>query len=301
MKLNKLAENKTDEYHKNILKFLDNHNKFYVLDSNKKIAYHGNDHVIFQSTIYDDFDYYIDDSGKCEVEFSFFDVTTLRIVGTKLKTIKNMPNYITGDLLLLGMKNLDIFDLKLQNCENLTIERCSFTDLRGIDNVFSGIFINDLYNINNFNVLPEVYYKDVKLEIRNMDIDSNIKTTNNDIKHLEMFNISKFKNFENLPLNIMSFIGGLLKDFDSFIGIDKYKKLDDFNISTSVIKNIITLLLCNMSNDETLDVFVHILQNETVNDIINGYMKNRGSDRKEHIMDCAIELIDAGFEEAAEL
>lgn len=301
MKLNKLAENKTDEYRKNILKFLDNHNKFYVLDSNKKIAYHGGDDVIFQSTIYDDFNYYIDDSGKCEVDFSFFDVTTLRIVGTQLKTLKNMPSYIVGDLRLLGMKNLDIFDLELQNCENLTIERCSFVDLRGIDNVFSSILLNNLYNINNFNVLPEVYYKEVKLEIRDMHIDSDIKTTNNNIKHLEMYIISDFKNFTNLPLNIVSLKCEGLKNLNSFVGIDKYKKLDDFNISTSVIKNIITLLLSNMSNNETLADYVDIINNPIVNDIINEYMEIGGSYRSERIMDCAVELIDAGFDEAAEL
>ena len=300
MKRNTLAEN-TSKDNENILKFLRNHDKHYELDSNKKIAYRGGGEVLFQSTIYDDFDYYVDDSGKCEVEFSMFDVTQLHIKGTKLKTLKNMPNYITGDFRLAYMENIDIFDLKLESCENLKIEKCSFVNLRGIENVFSSITLINLYYINNFNVLPEVYYKNVKLELCDMYIDSDIKTTNDNIKHLEMFNIGEFKNFENLPLNITSLLCKNLKDLNSFIGIDKYKKLDDFNISTTIIKNILTLLLCNMGNNETLKDYVNILNNETVNDIINNYMEIGGSYRQDRIMDCAVELIDAGFPEAAEL
>lgn len=232
------------------------------------------------------------------LRFGKFDSSVV-IAQLPFESLKNMPNYVTREYKISELFNIDSFDLDLQYCSILKINKCDFSDLTNIDNVFERLVLQNLPKINCFNVLPGMMKP---INLLSLSIDSDIKTTNNEIYYLQLTNIYKFKNFKNLPSKLISLRCNDIVDFESFVGIDECKNLTDFTIRTDKINNIITLMLCpQISNNVFKDDLVRIFFNDTVNDIMNQWLEIYGKWRTDHVMDCAVELIDAGFPEAAEL
>jgi hypothetical protein len=87
-----------------------------------------------------------------------------------------------------------------------------------------------------------------------------------------------------------------LQDLTSFTGIDTCSDLTNFRVKTNVYNNIISILYCDKLWDFNIS-------HKIINTIFRKYIndKIKVSDKKNYIMDCAVELIDAGFPEAAEL
>ncbi len=230
--------------------------------------------------------------GKCEGDFMIVEIS-------QIKSLKNLPTICNGNFYLHKAQNIDIFDLNIEHFVDLTIDACSINDITKIKNV-ELLIINRCDNINTFDKLPSyVLNKNDTNQIQICDGSFNnaSKTSNNAINNLKLFNIENIKNVDNFPTNLSVLDIKACSDFKSFSGIEKLDNLVKFISDITEHNNIINVLMSKSL--QYLDI--KFLSNTSVFFIIHKYMKKCVSQRSDHVMDCAIELIDAGFEEAAEL
>ena len=313
MKLNNILENKTNvidnirkqlwEIHIEELpnKFIAMRPDFYISEDGTLNQKSGTTDVIVK-TINDKIRLF-DDTGKFIVKFGtvvgLFSVSDLNV-----RSVKNFPHTFRN-MKLERLLQLETFDLEIKSGLNIYIEQCGFTDLSNIKNTRS-VSVAHCSNIHSFDKLPHNMLDEHQTLLLNSLSLTQAKTNNNNIRNLALTNIKGIHNCKNLPSEMQSLsIYYKSNDFKSYIGIDEYKNLTHLGIYTHAINNIITLLLCkglsyekNGAKSITLDKIRFVTTPEVLI-IMETYLKK--SDKEEHIMDCAIELIDAGYEEAAEL
>ncbi len=234
--------------------------------------------------------------GVCKLKFgsmgSHFIVSHI----PKMKTLKNMPT-VAKKLTFKELWNVPVFDLHIEQCEELRITMCAFEDLSHIKNV-DIIIIENCKKCDTLDKMPHnLPHVDQNqlLEIKNMDIKQ-IKTNNNNIGYIKFNEVSGIVNFTHLPLHMEKLFMDSYS-FDNWLGIDNYKTLSELVVfPRSKYKNIITLLLCESLTDSS-KLTIHGID-KSIKDIIKDFLIPK---KEDHVMDCAVELIDAGFEEAAEI
>ncbi len=134
-----------------------------------------------------------------------------------------------------------------------------------------------------------VFYQCKDFDFTKIDMTSHIAKCQIDYCGIGNKNFNGVENFKNLD-----FLSFEYTSFDSYSGIENLRSAGvKFRNNTSHDK-IINLLLAKVSS---IDISGNI--NKIVYGIISKYLAT--ANRSDHIMDCAVELIDAGFEEAAEL
>ena len=188
----------------------------------------------------------------------------------KETTLKNFP------------KIYDSARLIIKNCENLI----DITDIPRLSNNVMTVDFNGCTALENFAGLTDISIDGVELSINISFQSTNIK------------NLSTLK-----TKNIISIEMTKTRNFDSYKNISDYKILETieyFGNSKNDIKmeisHSIELLLCH-----NLKYIKSFTTKHDMLEIVDKYVRMGLQKRKEHIMDCAIELIDAGYEKAAEL
>lgn len=302
MKLNKIInESTSQEYNELVDSFLkyqaDEISKRYfsvssegIIDCHhtlKNIDIHGADKITKD---------FIDENGVCKLKFGQIENGFSWRYDGNLKSLKNLPSTVNGMLHLAYLSNLNVFDLLIDHIDTLRIEHANVRDLSHVDKC-DMVVVSNCYHIKSFDNLPRFdSQKITMLTVLQSTLD-NKPTTNNDVYDLRLFYIDGITNCLYLPKKIRSLIISGCEDFDSYIGIDAYKSLQNFITDSKKHNNIITLLLTNTDGDK---IHYHSVDKE-IRLILNSYLFIPLSERSDHIMDCALELIDAGFEEAAEL
>ena len=302
MKLNKLIhESAIDEYMQTAERLIDYDYNFYMTKGGIINRRECDKSFTLSNVVADRCDLFTDDGvsklkfGKVCTDRRVFIIENIDII----KSLKNMPQEFF-QMNLIGLPFVNIFDLEIIKCMNIEIEGCGFTDLTQVKNVLSTITITNCKKINSFDMLPHNHNTNgKKMYIKNMTIQQ-VKTKNKNIIHLNLETINGIYNFTHLPQNVKELNYRKMPDFNSWIGIDHYDSLKTLTTDTKIINNIISLVLCKgIYNADFINIFnIHGPIREIIK---NKYLKIDLSERAEHIMDCAIELIDAGFEEAAEL
>ncbi len=176
--------------------------------------------------------------------------------------------------------------------DNIKIESLTLSSSTSLKLLF--FYSCDLDMINKIDVrIPNIercdFYECKKIDFSKIEIHSHIKTCvidNSDIGNKNFNGIEKFKSIDVLKFDYTT--------FDSYSGIENTKASSIMFMNTKTQKGIINLLLTQC---QSIGISGNI--NKTVYGIISKYL--RLENRVDHIMDCALELIDAGFEEAAEL
>ena len=242
-----------------------------------------------------------DNDGVCKLKFTTFE-GSLSLMGIpQIKSLKNMPYIINGEFCINGLYNVSEFDLLIEKAYFLQIESSSFTDLSNIENTRK-VILSQLHDITTFKQLPhfntETYETDdSSLTLMNMTMNPQ-SGDNDDIFDLRMNNVNNIINFKNLPKHLIAIKYHAMKDFKNYIGIDEYKNLHTLFCDSTKYDNIITTLLCKkLSNFHTHKLCVP----HNIEMILEKYFNIMTHKRSEHVMDCAVELIDAGYPEAAEL
>ncbi len=298
MKLHRLCESVDDNYLRLAKAYID-------MQSEPRFLRISDEGLIYQTA---DFQMFISDkinktldlfaNGKCKLKFGKI-TGLLSLSGINdVTSLENMPTDVHR-FIFRHLSNISKFDIAIEKCHTLTIEHCSFVDLTNITNVSNEINIDNCYNINSFDKMPHNFNSNINQElvIQNMKIYQT-KTSNNNINGLAFYNVSGITTCMHFPLEIKMLSVHNLPDFKSYSGIDNYKNLNFLSADRcEVYKNIILLLLCPRLNDPDRIHLYYVMPK--VRETIFKYLKI--SNKKDYIMDCAIELIDAGFEEAAEL
>lgn len=154
----------------------------------------------------------------------------------------------------------------------------------------------DLDMINKIDVrIPNIelcdFYECKNIDFSKIEIQSHIKTCAIDNSDIGNKNFNGIENFQNVDILKFDYT-----TFDSYSGIENLQasSISFMNIKTQ--KGIINLLLTQC---RSIGVSARI--HKSIYSIISKYLMINLDDRKDHVMDCALDLIDAGFEEAAEL
>ena len=236
-----------------------------------------------------------DYDGILKIKFGFVAGDFVLRNAYSLRSLKNIPTKCnTLDIRDLSIKH---FDFQNANVNNIIVSDCdNFNKISNIStDSLSTLQISGCSKIKRFKQIP-ILNTNTLLIMSSMDLNI-IQNDNNSIHNLELLDIDTLVNFYNLPSDLkkLKIIVGI--NFKSFRGIETYEKLIKLQIhGVDVIHNIINVLLC-----ENLVDTVFYLRNTTVMDIIKKYMNMSIIERSDYIMDCAVELIDAGYPEAAEL
>lgn len=187
----------------------------------------------------------------------------------KETTLKNFP------------KIYDSARLIIKNCENLI----DITDIPRLSNNIMAVVFDGCTALEDFTGLTDVSIDGVELRISISLRSTNIK------------NLSTLKTKNVISINMVS-----TRNFDSYKNISEYKNLEtidyfqyDKNDIKMEISHSIELLLCHSLKS------IEFRDKHDMLEIVDKYVRMGLQKRKEHIMDCAIELIDAGYEKAAEL
>ena len=234
------------------------------------------------------------DDGVCKLEFGVAESEFVIDYVRELRSLKNMPHTIKKRMYLIKLYNIEIFDLEIKECNGLNIQDCRFLDLSNIKNT-------NLIEIENCaycdtldkmpHNLPDAELQ--KLTISNTTIEQ-IKTNNNNIANIKFYDVWGIVNCMNFPSELER-LYLYSNDFDNYTGIDAYQKMRELTLTSRKYKNIINLLLCKSIIKDLL----HMPNlNADLKKIIYSFIR---SNKEDYIMDCAVELIDAGFPEAAEL
>ena len=272
----------------------------------------------FDSSMYFADDYTVNKDGSFNIpdgHLTFYSLPKFiihKIRGIEYKNItfdKNslneIPKYISqnitfkncdfsGNTILLP-SNRTIESFEIQKCTNIKkiVLNCSITST--ID-----IILNDYvpFRIAHGEKL-KLGYNRCKIQINN--IPNKIDMGLHDISNLTVgFGMPDFS-FMSTPIsNVSDCQIDINKNTTSFRNIETLSGVKTTTIGlysqTSVLPhNIIHVLLITSTK---LDMY-HTNARPQILTIMKKYMKH--DNRKEHIMDCTMELIDAGFEEAAEL
>ena len=187
--------------------------------------------------------------------------------GCTFSSMKYFPKIINSGYRLSFANNYELTDIS-----NLPL----------IYGYVENIIFSNCHRLENFTGLKETSYSGKPLKYGLYLQETNIK------------------NLKSLPRNSVDAIHmSKTKNFDSYSGVSQFDKLlsisyehGQYNTIKNEISNSIEILL-NRSLIKIDTPYKHKMF-----DIIKKYFSDN---REDYIMDCAVELIDAGFEEAAEL
>ncbi len=244
-------------------------------------------------------------------------------------TFKNFPNnkldikFSCEKTVSYFENNFSTFEDFPVKCKTLWLARNSFEKVEIPSNVTGDIYVSDnfkledviLHDCNNLlNIYDSQITNNKRLNIKKIEYKGNetvksIKCYGSDklISFKQIIVPSKkitkliitacaIRSFKHFDFHIENSCHFLLPDLDNYQYVDNIKcdgKIK-FNVYSN-INNIITFLL-NSCNLLQIDFYI-----KEVSDIMQQYLHMEPYTRAEHVMDCAVELIDAGFEEAAEL
>ena len=193
-----------------------------------------------------------------------------------------IPSNVTDDIYVCN--NFKLEDLILHNCNNLLhIYDSELTSKKRLN-------IKKIEYKGNETVKSIKCYGSAKLISFKQIIVPSKKITTLIITECAI------RSFKDFGFHIENSCHFLLPDLDNYQYVDNIKcdGMITFNVYHT-INNIITFLLnsCNLLRS---DFYI-----KEVSDIMQQYLHMEPYTRAEHIMDCAVELIDAGYEKAAEL
>ncbi len=214
------------------------------------------------------------------------------------------------------------------NCSSLKIADCTIKPLNdyvvnttaieySFDNsvIRSGVIINNtsLYSgveviLHDTGIKKLIYNSPgerVKITINKCQniVDFSNIVSNTSVAYCEIKNVG-IRNFNNFDIELKNYLCISSKSFENYLLIDNIKaNVLDLYVHDS-FKNIITLVM--NKHIRKIDVFVsHSVDKSSkthdVVKILDYYVSINQAERSEHVMDCAVELIDIGCEEAAEL
>lgn len=238
-----------------------------------------------------------DENGICRIKFNHV-AGGFKIRNVKtMKSCKNLPVktnpaqhvvFDNIDLYTLDYMPDSVYHLIIKNCKNIN-------DISQVTNIRKTLSIDNCPNIKKFSQLPDLNgdYPLVYLTSLHFTPDKN---GNNSVRQVFFDNTNGFTDLENLPKELESLS---ITDNDmlmSLRGIDTYDNLRHFQLSqqASNLRSVILILLCKKLDD----IFFHYSK---MIEIMKKYMKMPLLTRSDYVMDCAVELIDAGYPEAAEL
>ena len=245
-------------------------------------------------------------------------------------TISNLPND-TLDIKISKAKYITISNTNLQSLENLPpkcngllINNNSFTSL-DITTLVSDSYprLRDNYNLKTISTIDTSL--DIRgslgskrkiitnrIEFKTNDVINDLRLNSGGITSFDQIiipskkiytlridsgcNITSFKEFDFIVYDGCEIF---LKTIKNYLYVDKLY-VENFSLEIHIYKivdNIITFLL----NKSKIIDFTYLETPKVVADIMHRYIQNPIDKRAEYIMDCAIELIDAGYEKAAEL
>lgn len=238
-----------------------------------------------------------DADGVCKLKFGVFEGDFRIMDVSSIKSLKNMPHTVGGEMIIKYCHKITDFDgdqksiniLALANCNSLS----SLSNIQTVKRVL-GIFECGMIDAGaDFSKCQAQYVKYTHSTMSS-------KFTSHHIKKMVFFSVTNI-NFLYLPDNLVELYIGAEKDQHfSFSNIDTLKMLEEFtfddNLTKDNINGIIALLLC-----EKLKMYKHLFNVHEVDEILEKYLAINLAQSKDYIMDCAVELIDAGYPEAAEL
>ncbi len=239
--------------------------------------------------------------------------------------LDNLPND-TLDIKISDAKYINLKNTNIQSLENFPQE-CSVLNI--YDNMFSKLVIKtksifETRVVNNYKLKSIItygnnlnVYDDINKESQRL-ITNKIEFKNDNVKELEVRNCSKITSFGQFIIpsktldrlcvefcNIRSF-----KDFDFVVKnicdltlpyLDNYRYIDKIKsnkLFLHVFENTDSIITLMNNNSKRITLF-YVDTPDKISEILDKFITMEN--RSEHIMDCAIELIDAGFEKAAEL
>jgi histidyl-tRNA synthetase len=242
----------------------------------------------------------IDSDGTLKIEFGdFAGGFTLKNVNS-IRSLKNIPKKCNDlQLLELSIKHTDF-----QNFDIKQIEILQCPNVNKISNINTDVLeyfeITDCKKIKRFNQIP-LLKSHTELVISDINLNR-VKNDNDSIYNLKIIDVTGLNDLYNLSSNLEKLVIRSNKDFKSFRGIETYDNLIEFETRSNgrgpigSYDNIINILLCKKLNETILGI-----NEKHIFSIMKRYINIDLSERSNHIMDCAVELIDAGFPEAAEL
>lgn len=233
----------------------------------------------------------LDADGKSKLVFGIASGNVYILRNYNVKTLKNLFTEYEKDLMLEDLRITRI-EQNIKSIDNLRIIDCKrLTDMSTIQKV-DVMYISNCKKFTKMKNLPKVISE---LRVHDMTLNTS-KNDKIQISKLILKNVFGIKNFLYLPTNIKVLHLEGKNTIESFVGIDYLDTLTKMSIAELRSYNsMITVLLC-----ESLSRLIIFSRDERVK-IIEKYMEIPLSTRRDHIMDCAVELIDAGFPDVAEL
>lgn len=238
-----------------------------------------------------------DENGICRIKFNYvaggFNITNVKT----LKTCENLPA-ITNPEQVVIFNNIDLYSLDYMQDRvyNLVIKNCkNINDLSQVTNIRKTLTIENCRNIKKFSQLPDLTNNNPLVYLTRLHFIPD-KNGNNSVRRVFFNKTNGFIDLQNLPHKLESLCITHNDMLKSLQGIDTYDELRDFKLSqqATILRSVILIILCKKLDSISL-------YRSLLSEIIYKYMNIPLSERSEYIMDCAVELIDAGFPEAAEL
>ena len=206
------------------------------------------------------------------------DISTLFCANCNLTSLEGAPLKIDGSFECSSNKNLtSLKGAPQEGVENLDCKKCNLHTLEGVPKKINGNFnCSNNKNLTSLKGMPQEGVANLEcssckltsLEGAPKKINGNLICTNNPITSLKDIHkiIEEIKNFMIVPSSIES----------NILGVLKIKNLQNFNFFGKDGK----------------------YKKNEISNIINKYLPNPNASQ---ILDCQNELIEAGFEEYAEL
>ena len=242
--------------------------------------------------------YMISDTGDLSLKFDYTCANfTLRYL-KNLKSVKNIPT--TADTIILSNlsiryvdvdKKLEINELHVLSCYNLiTLANVLLSfDTRRLE-------VRSCYDIRCFSQLPIIDSRQTEVHLNRLDMIAK-KDANNSIKNLTLENMHLMNNFKNLSTNLEKLNISTHENccFQSFSGIETYDKLVDLSLHrmTKPLDNMLLLLTCKSLT------CLGVNRCSSAYGVVQRFMHL--VNKQDYVMDCAVRLIESGFEKAAEL
>ena len=244
-----------------------------------------------------------------------------------LKTLEGSPQRIKGDFNCLDNKKLKSLNGMPQiGVEGVFADGCDFTSLEGAPKKIKGTFaVSENHNLTSLKGMPQIGVTDIycancniiSLEgvpskisgelycSDNMNLSS-LKGCPKEVKNLfiDNCNITSLEGAPKKIRNLLALDGNPIK---SLKGIHKIiEEIEDLILPHSIESNILGILKIRNLRKVSFKSFGSSAnvsdrdaqQKDQISKIINKYLPNPTMDQ---IIDCQNELIDAGFEEYAEL
>ncbi len=207
--------------------------------------------------------------------------------------------------------SLDEFIIKTKISEILkfdgnNMKSCKKIEIHDVKNIeFDGRYNGtniEIFDVSKIKIIKSLSIKNVYTIYDNLGF---IKLNNNiDVLILNM----SFERFDNCDLHCNNYlILNIDKNLKNYYNVTNISCDDSIALRISDVGHgnfisIISILLVNTNKMYITDMTKSVLavKKHPIN-IMQKYVSLDLSERKDQIMDCALELIDAGFEEAAEL